>query len=264
MASYLGQHPDVFVSEYKEPNYFAFAEQVVPCVGPAPESVIRDLVHRHTVNCFDDYRRLFEGAGKESAVGEASVRYLYFPEAAERIAETLGEPRCIVILREPVARMYSHYCMNRQFLLEPLDFAAALKAEQQRIDNGWGWDWHYRHVSNYAPQVTRYFERLGRDNVKVVLYDDYCRDAVGVYRDICRYLEIDDNFQPNMNQRGKVTYEPISGGIERWLYWPNSSLRRVESLVPRKVRRPIVNLLGRFNRRPTQKTAVRRQKLAER
>ena len=251
MARYLAQHPEVFVSRFKEPNYFAFAEQDIPDKGPASAEVIRDLIHRHTINTFSDYVSLFHDADDELAVGEASVRYLYFPDAPKKIADVLDQPKMIAILREPVSRMYSHYCMNRQFLLEPLDnFESALEAESQRQREGWGWDWHYASVSRYADQIRRYFDLFGRENLKVILYDEYCAEPLSVFHDICRYLGVSDDFVPDMARRGKVAYEPINAGVERWLHWPNPNRERLEKLLPRSLRRALMTRISEFNRRP--------------
>ena len=127
--SYLAQHPEVYLPENKEPNYFAFADAQPNCVGPAPAHVIHELLLKFSVTTWPEYLALFQGRTDQKAVGEASVRYLYVPEAAARIHERLPEVRLIAVLREPVSRLYSHYWMNRQFQLEDLELEDAIAAE---------------------------------------------------------------------------------------------------------------------------------------
>jgi hypothetical protein len=217
----LAQHPEVFLPETKEPNYFVFPEQPARCAGPAPEPVLHELLHKFSVTTWSQYVALFAGTTGEKAVGEASVRYLYFPEALARIRERLPHARMIAVLREPVSRLYSHYCMNRQFQLEDLELEAALAAEPQRIRAGWGFDWHYAGVSRYAAQIERWFEAFGRERVAVHLHDDLGADPAGVYRQVCRFLGVAESFVPDFRERAKEAYRPRHLALDRLLHHPN-------------------------------------------
>jgi len=85
VAAYLAQHPQVYFSRSKEPNYFALAGQRLPFGGPAQPDVLFDLLYTWSTTDFDAYQQIFAGAGDGQKAGEGSVRYLYFPDAAERI-----------------------------------------------------------------------------------------------------------------------------------------------------------------------------------
>jgi hypothetical protein len=250
LASYLGQHPEVFISPWKEPNYFALAGRQLPLPGPVPPKVMYDLHYFHSVTEFGAYHELFRGAKDETAVGEASVRYLYYPESAPRIKATLPGVRLVAILREPVSRLYSHYCMNRQHQLEPLSLPDALAAEPARIAAGWGWDWHYVAVSSYAAQVRRYFELFDRDQIRIYLHDDFVARPLETFQDICRHLGINDRFVPDMSERGKVAQQPRLPALDRWLHWPSRTRRVIEKALPRRLWRPAFRQLRQWNSRP--------------
>lgn len=253
LASYLAQHPEVFFSPWKEPNYFALAGRKLPPPGPVPPDVMYRLLYFHSVTTLPDYERLFAGAGDQPAVGEASVRYLYSPEAPARIHELLPGVRMIAVLRDPVSRLFSHYCMNLQHQLEPLELRDALAQEENRRAAGWGWDWHYVNVGRYAAQVRRYFERFGREQVKVILYDDFVARPLEVFRDVCRHIGIADTFTPDMSERGKVAHRPRSLRLDRWLHWPSPTRRCIERAFPRRLWRPAFARLGRWNSLPPPK-----------
>ena len=86
----------------------------------------------------DDYRKQFEDASTESAIGEASPMYLYFPQAAERIHHYIPEARLIVILRQPAARAFSNFLhLVRDGREKNRDFIQAWNLEQQRIRAHW-------------------------------------------------------------------------------------------------------------------------------
>ena len=98
---YLDQHPDIFMSAIKEPHFFA-AEIREEHFGPelrrrmaCENRGLRDFLSGPMrekrfggiVADWEDYVRLFANAIDESALGEASVCYLWSPTAPGRIAE---------------------------------------------------------------------------------------------------------------------------------------------------------------------------------
>lgn len=221
VASYLNQHPEIFLSPLKEPNYFALRKDDPLPAGPAPEYVLQKLLYNWSELEEDAYYGLFQGAQPAQVAGEASVRYLYFPGAPAKIHAANPEARIIAILREPVSRMFSHYNMNVQQHLEPLSFEEALDAEAERIEAGWGWDWHYAAVSRYAEQVERYFNLFGRDRVAVFFYEDLARDPQGILEAIYAHLGVSPGFRPDMSRRGKVPYRARFPRLDKALTWPH-------------------------------------------
>jgi hypothetical protein len=253
LQAYLSQHPEVYFSPYKEPNYFALAGEKLPRGGPAPPEVLFYLIHRHSVTDYSDYLKLFRGVNGEKAIGEASVRYLYFEKAPGRIKETVPNARFIAVLREPVSRLYSHYCMNVQYQIEPLDLMSAIDAEKSRIEANWGWDWHYVNVSRYAAQIKRYLSSFSPEQMKVFIYDDFVENPQKVFSEACRHLEIDPSFIPDMSDRGKVAYRAKNLVLDRWLHWPSKSRNIVEKLLPKRVRSRLFSLLEKSNSAPVPK-----------
>lgn len=247
LASYLSTHPDVFMCPWKEPNYFALAGHQLPHNGPASPDVLNAIIYLHCATEFEQYRSLFDGATDQKAIGEASVRYLYYPESAPRIKEALPDVRMIAILREPVSRLYSHYCMMREFQLEPLELADAIAAENSRIADNWGWDWHYTSIGRYAKQIKLYYDFFEKSQLKVFLYDEFAHNPVEVYRQVCRHLGIDESVVPNMSARGKVAYRPKNLTIDRWLHWPNNTRNHIRKILPHRVYRKGVSLIRTLN-----------------
>ena len=179
---YLGQHPDVFMSPVKEPRYFA-----MDGVRAATESSGEELVWSGTITSREEYEALFLGVKDETAVGEASVLYLWSERAAEAIRNQVPEAKLIVSLRNPVDRAFSNFRHNRRLGFEANDsFEAALADDAVR---------HYSaYVENgmYAFLLGRYFARFRRDQISVQLYDDLCIDSAAVVRRLLRFLGVDD------------------------------------------------------------------------
>src|ERR1700751_4687440 len=93
----LGQHPQIFMPEYKwgagkEPWYYSRD-------NPHPQTDgVRSVAFtgRHAVT-LEEYARLFADARPDQLVGEASTSYLWSATAAHRIAQARPDARIIAI-----------------------------------------------------------------------------------------------------------------------------------------------------------------------
>lgn len=228
MARMLGEHPDVYVTPRKESHHFLFCNEIPEFPGPGD----RRLVHMG-VPGREDYAGLFADAGDASAVGEASVYYLYRPECFTRIRESLGPVRVIVMLRDPVDRAFSAFGhMVRDGRETAPDFESGLDLEQSRMDAGWEYAWHYTRVGFYADQVTRLVEIMGADRVLLLRYEDFAVEPVGVAQEAFEFLGVDPDFCPrrlHVNPSGTVR----NGRIHDFLIHPHPVKDRLRPFVPR-------------------------------
>lgn len=205
LYSYLVQHPEVFLPAVKEPNYFAYRGMPLDTGGPKAADMLEKLLHKKTVTRLDEYKALYSPAKTGQTSGDCSPRYLYYPNAPEAIHELIPEARIVMILRNPIDRAYSHYLMNRQRDLEPEDlFLQAAHLENERIEQGWGWDWHYLQVGMYGQQLQRYYKRFPAENILIILHDELVADVQGVVRKIFQFIGVDEDFLPDTGRRYKV------------------------------------------------------------
>lgn len=186
MYEYLRQHPQVFMPYHKEPLFFG-----------------TDLHHRYGRLTPGEYAALFQPARADQRVGEASAWYLYSTTAAREIREASPEAQIVVMIRNPVDVMYAQHSQllfNQQEEIE--DFGAALEAEEDRVagrrlpsgpvrpENLF-----YRRMARFSGQLERYFDVFGRDRVHIIVFDDLVADTPGVYRELLRFLGVDDGFE---------------------------------------------------------------------
>ncbi|MEM1211462.1 MAG: hypothetical protein AAGI68_04105 [Planctomycetota bacterium] len=96
----LSKHPGVFIPDTKPFN---------------PDNA-QGEVHffdRHWSRGLGWYSTLFT-PGKGRLCGEKTPEYMFVPDAARRLAETLGEAKLIVVLRDPTRRLLSQMVMRQR------------------------------------------------------------------------------------------------------------------------------------------------------
>lgn len=261
LANYLSQHPDVGFSLHKEPNYFVFKDRDLSAFpGPAPGPILEKQLYSGSITTEAGYQRMFAGVAGRKMLGEGSVRYLYDARAAEKIAKANRAAKIIIMLRDPVDRLWSHYIMMKsRYHLEPASLEKALLLEPARIAAGWDYDWHYTAVSRYHDQIVRYLEHFGPEQVRVYLFEDFIRDPRELLEDIYRFLGIASGFQPNMSQREMAGYWLRSFWIDKLLFFPN----RVQNLISRTLSQSQVEslhrMINRLNRLPPPRLSPRRR-----
>ncbi|MCY4020540.1 MAG: lysylphosphatidylglycerol synthase domain-containing protein [Chloroflexi bacterium] len=205
LHEYLQRHPDVFMPFYKEPHYFG--------------SDLEGSRFRQFRDQPERYLKLFRDARGEQRIGESSPWYLSSRRAAEEIHAYDPQAKIIIMLRNPVDMMYSMWSQFRYSGNEQIEtFEEALDAEPERrrgerirraahCISGL----YYRDMVRFGEQVGRYFDLFGRENVKVVIFDDFKSDTASVYRDVLAFLEIDTGFQ--------TTFDIVNPNKEVRLEW---------------------------------------------
>ena len=141
----------------------------------------RKGARKHTL---EEYLSLFTAARPDQLVGEGSPQYLRSAVAASGIAQAQPAARIIAILREPVSFLRSfHLQMLSSNVEEETDFGKALALERERRE-GRRVPRHCRdpavlmyseHV-RYVEQLRRYEALFSRENMLVLIYDDYRTD----------------------------------------------------------------------------------------
>jgi hypothetical protein len=158
---YLNQHPDIYMSPTKEPDYFTQDDADT-----------------------DAYLRLFEGASEEKILGEATPWYLSRPGTAERIKRACPDAKVIIMLREPVSRAYSHYLMDVRNDMQTSDVWEAVQKDYRVPEHG------YVKLGLYCQQVARYIDVFG-DHVLVVFFEELVRDPRGTLEGVLDFLGVD-------------------------------------------------------------------------
>lgn len=183
----LRGHPQIFMPDLKEPNYFA--DELIDNKPPAdlPATI-------------DDYLSLFAPARPAQLAGEASVLYLWSRTSARNIAQACPDARIITIVREPASFLCSLHLqlLNTRVESQP-DLSTALALEDTRREGRhlsetgyWPQLLYYSDHMTYMAQLTRYSDAFPEHQRLTLIYDDFRNDNRATLEKVMRFLEIDD------------------------------------------------------------------------
>jgi hypothetical protein len=187
----LSEHPQIFMSDIKEPWYF----------GRELRSRLPKASTRSRPNTLEDYLSLFADAAPDQIIGEASPQYIRSERAAGEIAELCPQARIVALLREPAAFLRSlHLQLVATHIEDETDFARALELEPQRragrriprlsvSPQSLLYSDHVR----YVDQLKRLYEAFPEDQVLVLVYEDFRRENQAVLRQVMRFLGVEEN-----------------------------------------------------------------------
>lgn len=240
LYAYLAQHPDVFMSSPKEPNFF----------NRDPADPRSDLPWSRR----DGYEGLFAAGSGARARGEASAAYLWSPRAPGAIRDAIPAARLIVLLRDPVARAFSAWLHLRQRGLEPIgDFFDAVDAEAERsaseeLSNLT----RYVEAGRYHEQLQRWLSVFAVGQLQVHLTEDLERDPLTVVARCCEHIGVDAGFRPDTTIRHNRSGVARSPRLGRAIHgWGRSRLSAaVRAVVPRRTRASVRSSLQAANLRP--------------
>jgi Sulfotransferase family len=199
--SLLASHPSIFMSRPKEPTYF---------VEPGELRKIWPWAWEQNCQASEkNYLELFRGAETATILGEASVHYTYMPLAsgvAERIYQFNPRARLIYLMRDPIERTISHYWHRVGWLGEHRSLSSAIKKDPQ-----------YRDVSYYAMQLAPYFRLFGRDQIKILTFEELIANPKASVASILKWLNLNSWVTTPRLPPENVTPDVIKQRRASWL-----------------------------------------------
>jgi hypothetical protein len=160
---YLREHPQVFMPEEKELQFF--------------------VAEKRWGRGRDWYEAQFAAAGDAIAVGEASPTYTMHPEftgVPGRIEALLPEARLVYAVRHPIERLRSHYLHEVQKGRECAPIERALASDPRYLD-----------TSRYAMQLERYLACFSAQQVLVITAEQLRDERAATVRRVLAFLGVD-------------------------------------------------------------------------
>ncbi|MCW2757454.1 MAG: sulfotransferase [Nocardioidaceae bacterium] len=260
----LAQHPQVFVSNPKEPKYWLCDDAPPPAyVGPGDAHSQQEWIWRR-----HEYDALFAGVPGNRVRGESTPFYLWSKGAHRRIAEALPDVRLIAVVRDPIDRAYSNWMHLWSDGLEPVaDFERAFALQDERIRAGWAPFWRYRGLGLYGDQLAHLQQYVDPERILVLRYREIIDQPQATVDRASRFLGIAEGHVaqiPHDNQRNFV--EPglraavlgpvVRAGARLGAYAPPQVWRRASVPIVRQ-------LSGRTAHRPRLTPEQRERLLPE-
>ena len=241
LREYLAEHPNIYMSDPKEPCFFTSEFPGLSLCGTLPE-----------------YLALFEDANEQhKIVGEASPQYLPSSDACHRIYAFNPDAKIIIMLRNPLEFVVSlHAHLVRAFHEDVESFEEAwnlqnarrngeripkLCVEPRLLD--------YGNEGKLATHTKRFLNAFPKDQVKIIVFEDFVADTPTIYQDILSFLEVPEYNKkefPPVNVRrthrikfiGRLTQRPPR--FLRYAWRPTKRMLGLKS--PRQVLDPIKKL----------------------
>ena len=165
LYSCLEEHPEIFVPKSKELHFFSYPR-----------------LYEKGVEWYESF---FSACTTEKTVGEVSTSYLPSSEAPARIHAYNPDVRLVFILRHPIKRAYSHYCMDMRIGKVSRDINSGLTLKCPYV--AWGL---------YFQQITRFMNLFPQSQIKIFLFEDIKNNQAKLLHDLYSYLEVDSSIQP--------------------------------------------------------------------
>ena len=182
----LAQHPQLYMSEVKEPKFFLTDGPPPARGGPGDAQTYREHIWNRA-----DYEALFDAAPPGTLRGESTPLYLHDLSAHRRIRALVPHARLIAILRDPAERAHSNWTHMWSAGLEPIgDVVRACAEEPRRVAAGWASFWQYVGLGRYGAQLEHLYALFPGEQVLVLRYRSLVDQPAGTLDQICRFLGV--------------------------------------------------------------------------
>lgn len=187
----LCKHPKVFLPEEKEPMFFEFWNKL------KPKYMNPKLTKAHWVfNNLLDYEKTFANAQNNQLCGEASATYLtkyneVIPNLKTLYGKEIDKLKIIIVLRNPVTRLISHYNLKTSEEKENLDLETAISKSilMKRDLENYSTGYQYIEQGMYSKQVNAYLDNF--KNTKVFIFEEAFANVENYMKNISKFLKID-------------------------------------------------------------------------
>ncbi len=217
LAAQLAAHPDVCFCKIKEPGYFHKVEDWEAGLA--------------------EYHKLYSPTNGQIC-GEASTMYTFLPEyqgTHSRLFAYNPNLKLIYVMRQPVERITSGYAHNlvRGLVKAPPEVAVFS-------------DPAYINRSRYSVQIKPYLELFARENVLLLIFEEYVADQPKTLRQIATFLGI----SPDAFEDIDTAVEHKTVGAWQLKYSPMRKMVRsdifqaMRPYVPASIRQPVRRLFS--------------------
>lgn len=209
LYNYLIQHPQILPAAQKEIHYF-------------------DLNYNQGINW---YKAQFpQKSSQKTLTGESSPYYLFHPRVPQRVHQHFPQIKLILLLREPVARTWSHYHHEVRLKFENLSFEEAIANETQRLkeeteklladDNYYSFNHqHYSYLARgiYHQQIKNWQQYFSPSQMLILKSEDFYNNPAQIFNQTLEFLELYPHPIKNYSKYNAGQYPEISATTQQYL-----------------------------------------------
>lgn len=188
LFNYLVAHPQICGSSQKETFFFT------------------PVLWKKEANPKEEYYHFFKNCKEQKYVMEATPRYYFGGQrVAKEIERVCGKVKVIVLLREPVSRLFSFYLFKKRTLDIPKtlsfeDFLAQCEnANEDQKLNSPNQILFAIDESRYIDQLDDWIEIFGKENFKILFQDDLLKAPKMTMLELATWLEIEPEHFESLN-----------------------------------------------------------------
>ena len=225
ISYYLNSHPKIFFSELNEPYYF--------CKWDVPEEYNRNSM----ITNMKKYLDLFKNVKNEIVVGEASSPYLSCPHAASEIKKVFPNSKILISIRNPIERAHSAYFSYQFMKPNEQNFMEMIKTHEKLITKKIFYIDSILESGFYTKNIIRFQEIFGKENVKIIIFEDYIKNTIQNINSILNFLGINDKI--NFKEQSKGSYRVPKNFLSKSLL-NNKNFRKISTiLIPTVMRQKV-------------------------
>lgn len=190
LHNWMSAHPEIYIHPHWDMNYFVDEDVTT---GPPAEGEI-DPEKWNRTHSPTAYAELFQDGEGRKAIGEKTADLFFWQPAHERMARYLPDCRYIVILRNPVARAWSHYWNEiGKKGRETLGFEEALAREEARSRSSAYARNHFSYLTRglYDRSLKRFYQHIAADRVLVITTEKMRSQPVETLQQVYRFIDVD-------------------------------------------------------------------------
>lgn len=244
--SMLSNHPDIYFSPIKEPNFFVKSLPktiYTPSKFFALEDYFKKFfpnpLHIAHIQKLEQYERLFNLVGNEyKYLAEGSTAYLHASETPDLIHVYNPDAKIIILVKNGLERAFSHYKMDLGLGRTRDTFQKSMADNLKDYRKGCLSNWSYLGMSLYAENIGRY-QQIFKKNVLIISSEELFSKTEITFVKVFNFLEIESVPLP-LNHNNKSSNIRFAKAI---YYMKKSGLKDLVShLLPVKARHAAFNL----------------------
>ena len=221
-VSLLETHPDIYVPPVKEPNYFLNElpeflfepSRFFTTDGYLENDFPKDRHAARFTNA-SQYSKLYSLATDSKYLLDASTAYLSAAECPKMIADYNPDSKIIILLRDPLERMLSHYQMSVGLSRENRSFEEIAKEEISEYKAG-DLNWYsYLNMSCYEKSIKRFRSHF---DTHVIRLEELRSEPESVLQGLTDFLEVAPFGKmelPHSNPTRQLKYQKLFYALKR-------------------------------------------------